>query len=254
MVNFPIYAGTRIKLTNLDEGILIDTATGYYQTVGFENQTKMMSQYITTNEIAMVIGAQEPPFEPAPTPDQPSQPTEKPLYCLEITNIPLEIGNWLVDNRDQVWGRIDRTAGLFGWSVPLMQFDADRMSAYLEEKGTDPLTITALAIVAVVITIIAIVFYKVSFNWRVVEVAKNQTVQQESATQQTALTTLKSIRDQIAAKGGDTSEIDRAIIALTEQLPKLSATTSLFGEITQYIPYALGALVLVALINKKGNK
>jgi len=148
---------------------------------------------------------------PAPTPGD----SGLPLYLLEI-KAPAATIEYFSSNQAHIISKIQASVGVFGWSIPQIEIQADRINIYMQETGSDPVSISVLVVLAIIVALLVIAIGIVSYEWRLVKTSDNQTIQSGLQKDENSLATLKSVRDQIAAKGGDTSAIDQAILALTK--------------------------------------
>jgi hypothetical protein len=252
MVYFPIYAGTRVQLMNGNVGVLVSDATGYYQEVGFENETLQVSHMIDTNNIFAVISSGTPDIvQPPVTPTDPGDQTDPELFALDLS-LPSVAGNYIIDNRVSIEQKLGYIANKVGYNLVVMETDATRLRIVFSEFSSVPIIALAALIVAAIIAI-CIAVGVVSVNWRVVKISDNAVVGQNQVLQGNALITLQGIRSQYLANGLDTSDIDAAITALTGDIAQNNdqqGETSLIGQI---VPIAAIALLVMAVSKGGGS-
>lgn len=177
-------------------------------------------EFLAEKKLSGVIS---PPQDAAPSPFLPI-PEQSKFYALELT-VPSFVGNFIVNNLDNIWNKLSLVASPFGWGVPLMEADAELVKVYLNENGSVTIGIVITAIIAALIAILAFTFGYVKLQWRLVEVARNQTVQEGLESKDSTLGILKGIRQEYIDKGLDTSEIDAAILRIAETEPEAPEPT-----------------------------
>jgi len=178
----------------------------------------MHGEFLAEYKLSGVIS---PPQSAAPTPLLPI-PEQSKLYALELV-VPSAVGNYVIDNRSSIQEKINFVANRMGWEVSAMELDSERINIYMTEEGSVTVGVVVTAILAVLLGVWAIVFGVVVFNWRLVEVERNETVQEGLESKDSALGILKGIREEYIKQGIDTSDIDAAILRIAETTPEAPA-------------------------------
>lgn len=176
---------------------------------------------------------------PTPTP-QPGPET----YCLEI-KAPVEAVDFF--NREQAYiiNKLEFAAHSVGWNIPAIEITPTGIKIYFQEIGSEPITITILVLVGIIVAILAVWTGTLAFTWKAVKMSEQKTIQEGIQSKDNALSILKQVRDSIAANGGDTSAIDDAIARLSVQEPNPG------GNSNQLLIYALVAVVAFMAIKDR---
>jgi len=186
-----------------------------------------------------------------------SLPTGVEMHKIVLT-LPDVAWEYFIKNLTSTWQKLESVLGLVGWYVPLICTEPlnKQLIVYIAKNGSVVLATALFLLKGIFYTFAISVIGFLGWNWRVVEVTKQQTVQQSTMFKKDAVVELSTIRAAYVTAGVSTEDIDQAIVDLTGQpvgeplTPPNGANGGFLGgfNIGDTLKFAVPAFLGIALI------